>query len=99
MIKLTDAEITDRLASLNNNSQVAWSVVNNKLHKEFLFADFIEAFGFMSRVALLAEKASHHPEWSNVYRKVVIDLTTHEAGGLTDKDFDLALATEKHLCP
>ena len=55
-----------------------------------MFADFVEAFGFMTRVALLAETANHHPEWSNVYNRVEIDLTTHDAGGITERDFKLA---------
>jgi 4a-hydroxytetrahydrobiopterin dehydratase len=67
-----------------------WSLVNGKLHRELRFADFNEAFGFMSRVALIAESMGHHPEWSNVWNKVVIDLTTHDAGGLSTLDLDLA---------
>jgi len=67
-----------------------WSFRNDGIEKEFEFKDFVEAFGFMARVALLAEKANHHPEWSNVYNKVHVRLTTHDAGGVTDKDFKLA---------
>lgn len=67
-----------------------WSFRNDGIEKEFEFRDFVEAFGFMTRVALSAEKVNHHPEWSNVYNKVHIRLTTHDAGGLTDKDFELA---------
>ncbi len=67
-----------------------WSVENGKLHRQFQFASFIEAFGFMSSVALVAESAGHHPEWFNVYNRVTIDLTTHDAGGITQKDVDLA---------
>ncbi len=67
-----------------------WLLKNNKLHKEFTFKRFIDAFGFMTKIALLAEKANHHPEWFNVYNKLTIDLTTHEAGGITQRDFDLA---------
>lgn len=58
--------------------------------KTYKFADFNEAFGFMSRVALVAEKMDHHPEWSNVYSRVEVTLTTHDAGGVTQKDIDLA---------
>jgi 4a-hydroxytetrahydrobiopterin dehydratase len=58
--------------------------------RDFIFVDFNEAFGFMTRVALLAEQHNHHPEWSNVYNRVSITLTTHDAGGLTIRDFDLA---------
>ena len=67
-----------------------WTIESGKLHREYIFKDFIEAFGFMSKAAILAEKANHHPEWSNVYKKVIIDLTTHEAGGITERDFELA---------
>ena len=67
-----------------------WSLVNGKLHRELRFADFNEAFGFMSRVALIAETMGHHPEWFNVWNKVVIELTTHDAGGLSTLDRDLA---------
>jgi 4a-hydroxytetrahydrobiopterin dehydratase len=69
-----------------------WENTGDHLHREFEFGDFVEAFGFMSRVALLAEKANHHPEWSNVWNKVSIELTSHDAGGLTDRDRDLAEA-------
>ena len=72
-----------------------WSLAHDKLHREFKFRDFIEAFGFMSRVAILAERANHHPEWFNVYNKVVVDLTTHEAGGISEKDFALALEMDQ----
>jgi len=68
----------------------AWSLVNGKLHRELRFADFNEAFGFMSRVALIAEVMGHHPEWSNEWNRVVIDLTTHDTGGLSNLDVELA---------
>lgn len=68
----------------------AWSVVDGKLHRELRFADFNAAFGFMSRVALLAEAMGHHPEWSNIWNRVVIDLTTHDTGGLSNLDVELA---------
>lgn len=67
-----------------------WSFRSDGIEKEFEFKDFVEAFGFMTKVALSAEKVNHHPEWSNVYNKVHIRLTTHDAGGVTDKDFKLA---------
>jgi len=67
-----------------------WAIDNEKLHREFKFENFIQAFGFMTQVAMHAQCMDHHPEWSNVYNKVVVDLTTHEAGGITDKDFELA---------
>ena len=64
------------------------------IEREFRFKDFAQAWGFMSRVALLAEKQDHHPEWSNVYNKVSITLTTHDAGGLSDRDIKLARAID-----
>lgn len=67
-----------------------WEVVDGKLHREFELADFSEAFGFMARVALAAEKADHHPDWSNSWNRVVIDLVSHDADGLTERDVDLA---------
>ena len=67
-----------------------WELKDEKLHRELKFKNFVEAFGFMTQVALLAERADHHPEWSNVWNKVVIDLTTHEANGISQRDFDLA---------
>ena len=67
-----------------------WSVVNGNLHRVFEFKDFSQAFAFMTRVALAAEKMDHHPDWSNVWNKVTVDLSTHSAGGLTQNDFDLA---------
>lgn len=67
-----------------------WALVGGKLRREFRFADFVEAFGFMSRVALVAEAMGHHPEWSNVWNRVVIELTTHDTGGLSDLDVQLA---------
>ena len=82
---LSSATIETRLRELTY-----WSLDQGKLYRRFAFADFVEAFGFMSRVALLAETLNHHPEWSNVYNRVDIHLTTHDAGGLTERDFALA---------
>jgi 4a-hydroxytetrahydrobiopterin dehydratase len=67
-----------------------WDVVDGRLHRELAFADFSEAFAFMTRVALAAEKADHHPDWSNSWNKVVIDLVSHDADGLTERDVALA---------
>ncbi|MBU6283478.1 4a-hydroxytetrahydrobiopterin dehydratase [bacterium] len=67
-----------------------WKFVGGKLCREFRFADFVSAFGFMSSVALVAESMNHHPEWSNVYGRVRVELVTHDAGGLTELDFELA---------
>ena len=72
------------------SSLPAWTVVNGKLHRDFRFADFVEAFGFMAKVALIAEAMGHHPEWSNVWNRVTIDLMTHDTGGLSNLDVDLA---------
>lgn len=69
-----------------------WEVVDGKLHRELSFADFSEAFAFMTRVALAAEKADHHPDWSNSWNTVTIDLVSHDAGGLTARDVALAEA-------
>ena len=67
-----------------------WTIKNGKLHREFTFSDFTEAFSFMTKVALHAEKKNHHPEWFNVYNKVTIDLMTHDEGGITSNDVELA---------
>jgi len=74
-----------------------WSLADGKLHREIEFHDFVEAFGFMSMVALLAEKANHHPDWSNSWNKVVIDLMSHDTGEITDRDRDLANAINNAL--
>jgi 4a-hydroxytetrahydrobiopterin dehydratase len=78
---LSPAEITSALNSLKG-----WSVEGGKLHREFTFPGFVEAFGFMASVALIAEGMNHHPDWSNAWNRVVINLTTHDAGGITGKD-------------
>ncbi len=85
--RLTADEIRDRLANLNG-----WTVENDKLHKQFEFGSFVRAFSFMTAGALIAEKMDHHPEWCNVYNRVVVDLTTHDIGGISPFDFDLAAA-------
>lgn len=85
-------EIHSALEALNQQLPTPWRLQEGKLQQAFTFANFVAAFGFMSQVALLAEKADHHPEWSNVYNKVSIYLTTHEAGGVTAKDIALAKA-------
>ena len=87
MEKLGQNEIVERLDELDS----AWTLNDDFISREFVFADFVTAFGFMTSVALIAEKADHHPNWENVYNKVKISLSTHEAGGLTEKDFDLAI--------
>ena len=83
--KLTDAQIQENLAQVDG-----WTIEDGKLHKEFQFDNFVSAFGFMTQLALVAESMNHHPEWFNVYNRVTIDLTTHDAGGISDLDFQWA---------
>jgi len=83
--RLDDSAITAALASVPG-----WARNGDGIERSYRFADFVAAFAFMTRVALLAEKADHHPEWSNVYNRVEIRLTTHDAGGLSTRDFALA---------
>jgi 4a-hydroxytetrahydrobiopterin dehydratase len=85
MPKLSGPELKKAVTGLKG-----WTVAKGKLHKEYKFADFIHAFGFMATAALAIEKMEHHPEWFNVYNRVTVDLTTHDAGGITSKDIDLA---------
>ncbi len=72
-----------------------WTVVDNKLHREYRFTDFVHAFGFMATAAIMVEAMAHHPEWTNVYNRVTVDLTTHDAGGITAKDVELARKLEQ----
>jgi 4a-hydroxytetrahydrobiopterin dehydratase len=88
--KLTDQEIAAGLKKLPG-----WSLHNGNLHRIFEFTDFIHAFGFMTSVALAAQAMDHHPDWSNAWNKVTIDLSTHSAGGITKNDFDLAEKIQK----
>jgi len=92
--RLSDAEIHARLATLPG-----WLLAAGKLRREFRFADFSEAFGFMARAALAAEKMDHHPDWSNAWNRVTVELTTHDAGGLTGLDFELAAAMDRLAGP
>ena len=73
----------------------SWIIDNKTIKKEFKFENFIEAFGFMSKVALLSEKIDHHPDWQNIYNKVKINLTTHDKGGITTNDIKLAESIDK----
>ena len=86
----TESDAGSVLADLNG-----WEFKDNGIVKTFQFKDFIEAFGFMSKAALCAERANHHPEWFNVYNRVEVRLSTHDAGGLTDQDLALAKEMEK----
>jgi len=88
--KLDDGEIRERLIDLPE-----WTIADGKLHRRFEFADFNRAFSFMTSLALVAEVMNHHPDWSNVYNRVVINLETHDAGGITELDFKLAAAADK----
>jgi 4a-hydroxytetrahydrobiopterin dehydratase len=88
-VKLPATEIRRRCADLNG-----WRYRDNRLEREFVFRDFSAAFGFMTQVALRAEQQDHHPEWSNVYNRVRIALTTHEAGGVSGRDFRLAASID-----
>lgn len=83
--KLSSSELDSALNELGG-----WNIENEKLHRQFQFRSFVEAFGFMSSAALVAESMGHHPEWFNVYNRVTVDLTTHDAGGITIKDVELA---------
>lgn len=87
----------DRKAALARLNGWIYDPRADAISHDFKFKDFSEAFGFMTRVALLAQAADHHPEWSNVYNKVTITLSTHDAGGLTEKDVELAEAIDQLL--
>ncbi len=92
--KLSAGQLDEELSKLNAPLEELWSLREGKLHKEFRFADFVAAFGFMAQAALLAERQGHHPEWRNVYNRVSVELSTHEAGGVSARDFELAAAME-----
>ena len=83
--KLTEHELDEKVKAMKG-----WELKNGKLEKSFRFSNFVEAFGFMTRIALEAEKINHHPEWLNVYNTVTIRLSTHDAAGITDFDIKLA---------
>jgi 4a-hydroxytetrahydrobiopterin dehydratase len=88
--RLTEQELRSALAELPG-----WSIANDKLHREYKFRDFSYAFGFMATAATAIEKRDHHPEWFNVYNRVTIDLITHDSGGITGKDTELAALLEE----
>lgn len=90
MTKLSDQEIQQHLQQLDNS----WTHKGDFIQREIMFRDFVEAFSFMTSVAFIAEKHGHHPDWNNVYNKVNISLNTHDAGGVTEKDFQLAKAID-----
>ena len=89
-IKLTEREVATQLATLPN-----WTIEGGKLHREYEFADFVAAFGFMTSAALVAQRMDHHPEWFNVWNRVRVDLTTHDAKGITTLDAQLARSMEE----
>jgi len=84
-MRLSESDIDEELKKLSG-----WNVKDDKLHKEFQFDNFNQAFGFMTRAAMEIEKMNHHPEWFNVYNRITVDLTTHDAGGITNNDVNLA---------
>jgi 4a-hydroxytetrahydrobiopterin dehydratase len=92
MTRLTHDDAEARLADVPG-----WGIADGSLHRELEFRNFVEAFGFMAMVALEAEKLSHHPDWSNSWNKVVIDISSHSEGGITDTCFTLAGAINKAL--
>lgn len=82
--------LTNKAIEVGLTELPGWVVKDHKLHKTFQFKNFIQAFGFMTQVAIVAEKQDHHPEWSNVYNKVVVDLVSHDSEGITSRDVRLA---------
>ena len=88
-IRLTDGKLRSAIEGL-----AGWKVADGKLHREYVFADFVYAFGFMATAAVAIEAMGHHPEWFNVYNRVRVDLTTHDAGGITARDVQLATKLE-----
>ncbi|WP_297824140.1 4a-hydroxytetrahydrobiopterin dehydratase [uncultured Paraglaciecola sp.] len=92
MEKYSQAQIHIQLKNINQalDVQQQWQVVEGKLIKTFKFKSFIRAFGWMSQIAIWAEKLNHHPEWCNIYNKVEVQLTTHDVGGISELDFKLA---------
>ncbi len=83
-------ELQQQLEILNQDADNEWTLINGKLTNTFICKNFVDAFSFMTRVAIHAEKLNHHPEWSNVYGTVTVELVTHESGGITELDFKLA---------
>ena len=94
-VLLSNDEVLNRLKLLNSDTHGGWQIVNKKLCKEFVFKSFESAMVFMSKCAIKVEKMNHHPEWSNIYNKVSVQLITHEEGGITCLDFELAAMMEE----
>ena len=87
---LPEARVRELLAQ-----RPGWQLRGDRIARSFRFADFVAAFGWMASVALVAERLNHHPDWKNVYDRVDVELTTHDAGGLTERDFELAAAMDR----
>jgi 4a-hydroxytetrahydrobiopterin dehydratase len=92
--RLDDATVGSRLSQLDG-----WDLDDGRLHRRFQFADFVQAFGFMTSVALVAERMNHHPDWSNSYRTVEINLSSHDVDGLSERDFELAAHIDAMYSP
>jgi 4a-hydroxytetrahydrobiopterin dehydratase len=88
--KLSEGELQSALGLISG-----WAIQNEKLHREYKFPDFAHAFGFMATAAVQIEKMNHHPEWFNVYNRVIVDLTTHDSGGITQNDVELARVLDR----
>jgi 4a-hydroxytetrahydrobiopterin dehydratase len=91
---MADEALSEHDVQARVEGLAGWAVADGRLHRELTFGDFSEAFGFMARVALAAEKLDHHPDWSNSWNKVTIDIVSHAAGGITDRCFRLAAAVD-----
>ena len=87
---LSATEVTHQLTQ-----HPAWELREGKLYRRLVFEDFVHAFGFMTQIAMIAEKINHHPEWANVYRTLDIYLTTHDAGGISERDFQLVAEIDR----
>ena len=96
---LNEQQLSAALDELNAGAPASWQLKEGKLVCTLQFADFVTAFGFMTQVALEAERSNHHPEWFNVYGRVEVALTTHDAGGITTRDTDLATAMNRLAAP
>lgn len=94
MQQLSDDDVNQRL-----QAATGWQRKGNAIAKQFRFADFTQAFGWMASVALVAERLDHHPDWKNVYNRVDVELSTHDAGGITARDFELAARMDSAFAP
>ncbi|MCY3767868.1 MAG: 4a-hydroxytetrahydrobiopterin dehydratase [Gammaproteobacteria bacterium] len=92
---LDESDLSIRLETLNRETGIPWEGTPDSIGKTFVFRNFIEAFGFMTQAAIVAEKMNHHPDWSNAYKTVIVQLSTHESGGVTELDIELAGQMER----